>query len=231
MNQYKSLAKRAPHMVALVLGVVAMGGIASADTTLVSCASTFTGPTELNVSLFCPTFNNLLGTLTSIELDFSGGITDSITIHNTSSTTQSVTASESSLFNLNLLGFGTPVALFTPNPNLTTGPQTLTSGQTVTLPETSGTSTGSVFDTTVLAPYVGDGVTTYALPITTITSQSIIGGGGNVDVTFATQGTINAVDAIYTYSLSSVPEPATMGLIGSGLLGIGLLRRRTTRKS
>jgi hypothetical protein len=231
MKHHKSLAMKAPGLVALVLGLVSMGGIASATSTLVSCTTTFTGPTELNVSLSCPTFNNLLGTLTSIELDFSGGITDSIIIHNTSSTTQSVTASESSLFDLNLLGFGTPVALFTPNPNLTTGSQSLTAGQTKTFPETSGTSIGSVFDTAVLGPYEGNGVTTYALPITTVTAQSIIGGGGNVDVTFATQGTINAVDAIYTYTPSSVPEPATMGLIGTGLLGISLLRRRTTRKS
>jgi hypothetical protein len=31
-----------------------------------------------------------------------------------------------------------------------------------------------------------------------------------------------------TLSLSAVPEPATMGLIGSGLVGLGLVRRRRT---
>jgi hypothetical protein len=49
------------------------GGVASASTFTASCG-TQTTTTELSVSLLCPTFNNLSGSLSQIELDFTGSI-------------------------------------------------------------------------------------------------------------------------------------------------------------
>jgi hypothetical protein len=55
-------------------------------------------------------------------------------------------------------------------------------------------------------------------------SNSNITGGTNIHVT--SQGTYTIT---YTYAPSGAPEPTTMFLLGSGLVGLGFLRRRATK--
>lgn len=100
-----------------------------------------------------------------------------------------------------------------------------------TAPSSPGYNSGSgITDPLNIASYLGTG--TLTLTGNASTSTSITGGpvtGGTVS------GTASAnVTVIYGYtplSTTTTPEPATMALFGTGLVGIGLLRRRMSRKA
>jgi hypothetical protein len=76
-----------------------------------------------------------------------------------------------------------------------------------------------------LANYIG--ATNFTLGGSTKSFTSFSGGGNNINPAIATTAEFEA-EVDYTYALpSSTPEPATMGMVGSGLLGLSwLLRRR-----
>jgi hypothetical protein len=77
--------------------------------------------------------------------------------------------------------------------------------------------------------YIGPG--TFTLSSNT---QSLLvsgSGGGNVKLTLATVGKVAAeVDYVYAAGTTSIPEPAPMALVGSGLAAMGLFRKRATKR-
>ena len=74
----------------------------------------------------------------------------------------------------------------------------------------------------ILSEYTGTG--NFSLTGKSLTGTTITNTGGN---TTATQNTFANItgDVIYTYN-SNAPEPATLFLMGSALVGVGILRKR-----
>jgi LPXTG-motif cell wall-anchored protein len=76
-----------------------------------------------------------------------------------------------------------------------------------------------------ISPYNTTG--NFTIGYDTTTSESITGGGGNI---VATQSSTTAATytVIYNYTIPQTgsPEPATMTLFGSALLGIGFFARK-----
>ncbi len=209
----------------LVLMIALVGsGIASADTLVVNCGSP-SGPTELvSVAILCPQFNLVGQTLSSISITVSGGITGSITLTNGAPATQTGSGTTTTDFNFGALSgftFANPIY----SPSFTTGVRTLDSGVPLTIGPLSATGNGSLgSDITDFVPYTGAG--DFTIPVSTSTFFSSGGTGGFFMAAQASNANATAV-VTYTYAATELtPEPATISLLGLGLLGFGFVARK-----
>jgi hypothetical protein len=223
-------------------------GAASADSIAGTCGTAGPGGTELGPAgttttsgaISCTGFNTSLGTLTSITLTLSGAILNqsgdvsTITITNNNVTAQSGKGTTTSDFLLDpsssLTGFTLPQvgansALF--ETFATTGTQTVGASSTTVFHVSGSGTTGLLTDSNAatFAHYEG---ANFAFVYDTMTSITSTFTGGAVTVGQATFVTGNAaVTYNFTDAIpSSTPEPTTMVLFGSALVGLGLLRKR-----
>jgi hypothetical protein len=185
------------------------------------------GPTKTDfattIGLFNP-FNVALGTLTNVEIDEFATINGTMQFTNTSGSSASFFATFDSdvvieqengaLSNDTDVSFRIPVS----------GTVTLAANTAgAVTPYTGGPQEASILHATDLADYKAG---LFSLPLSSLSSITIHGGGGNIVAAQTNFGTVT-VDVIYTYTAAGgTPEPGTMALLGFGLVGLGLAGRK-----
>ena len=217
----------------ILIGVVvgALGLAVEAQASSRSYTSTITSQkTDWSNNVGLQQFNPSLGTLNSIQINLSSGMTTSITVVNSSTNSSSGTAKTelqisldtSSIGNYNLFGSSNPVLDYyspTFSYSLAGGGSTSSGNLTQT---GSRISSGTLTDSTLLNDFTGSGLVT--LVATTRTSTDLSNTGGNTtESESTTAGLVSTVT--YNYTAAPVPEPSAFAVFAAGMVGLGLVWR------
>jgi hypothetical protein len=216
----------------ILAGTAVLGGVGSANAGQVT--QTFTNPTQstpFSVTFYASQFDLAGSDLTSVAINVTSDITGVVQVINISPAAQTFSNATSSV----------PVMLTGPG-GLSLNVTATTSGQSGTIAAatppgyTSETLPGNTVTASVgttlyspnLAPYIGSGVADLALTFSTGSGTFAGSSSANGSVFFGGTATADAtVTLVYNYT--TVPEPASVLLLGIGMAGFLVVRRFSNR--
>ena len=220
-----------------------MCGVASANSltetfTLTGTATSSTN-TDFSGLLTATQFNPSIGVLQSVEIDITSNMSTDLQIVNNDTSNSSGTAHtqlqvyvQDTGNNLNGGTFSTGAGTLAYCAGLGGGNPGCIGGYSYSIGAGASKDSGAITSsssqnyTYTLAAILSEftGLSSYTLHTNTLTGTVLANTGGN---TVATQNTFANITGqiIYTYN-SSAPEPATLFLMGSALVGVGVLRKK-----
>ena len=222
------MRKRLTNICALVLGAGLAGlfwgssAQAATEGPLTTTSPIPSTTTDWSSSLAFPQFNPSLGTLTSVEIYLSGGLTTQLTVTNNDESSSSYGTAKTEV-QISAQDVGSDLVV--PELDMYSSPAfsySLAAGGSIVsgLLTQTGTSDETYTSSPVLAEFTG--VSSYSLPASTFTQTVLSNTGGNTDASQVTTAYLTG-SVTYTYS---VPEPASLGLIVAALPLLAARRRR-----
>jgi opacity protein-like surface antigen len=209
-------------LAAAALAALSIGSANAA--TVTQSAPLVLDTTEINQSFSFNQFDASLGTLTSVLINLDGRAISSASFENNAAQAQNFSfASTLNLFLDNAAaGISDQLSL-----ELFNYPRQLTDLGLTDLGSVDKTDTLSLTAAN-LAAFIGNGTTTFTCESGVSNTQN--GGGGNIVVTQSTSAGCG-LSVVYTYDVptpppANVPEPASMALVGLGMMGLAAIRRR-----